>query len=269
MDRVPVRSAAAGQCASIAFKRLPITATTNLSSHSHSPSGGETSRSASGTSSSSSSSSSDDDDGEDEEGEDEEEIEVDGDGDDEDEAAEASGPKRRRERRVGRRSYRGTVLVSPEARPAAVWEFEAALEATLGGSSFPSSSSSVMQQQQLPSSSVGSALLGQAGGAWAPNQDAVVHVHTLRQAARVVGVATGAPPPFDSSGSDGGKALGTRWRLRFLSRAEYVTSGMPVVLRRGRALAVGRVVATVVGAEGDEGGGLVPVAVRQRRRHSI
>lgn len=115
MDRVAVRSASAGQCASVAFKTLSSPAQPMEGS-----SGGEGETSQS--SSSSSSSSSDDD--EDEDG-DEDEEEAYG----EEVGSSPSQRQTKEKERWLRRCYRGTVLVSPEACPAAVWEFEAEVRA--------------------------------------------------------------------------------------------------------------------------------------------
>ncbi len=126
-------------------------------------------------------------------------------------------------------------------------------------------STAAAQQQQQP---LALAL------ALAPNHEAVVHVHTLRQTARLLSVAAAAADDdavtttitatTGAAATTGGGSSRRRCRLRFLSRAEYVSPGMTVVLRRGRTLAVGRVVATF-----DNGTAPQHQQQQQRRRHSI
>jgi len=124
------------------------------------------------------------------------------------------------------------------------------------------------QQQQQQQQPLALAL------ALAPNHEAVVHVHTLRQTARLLSVAAAAADDdavtttitatTGAAATAGGGSSSRRCRLRFLSRAEYVSPGMTVVLRRGRTLAVGRVVATF-----DNGTAPQHQQQQQRRRHNI
>jgi GTPase len=74
------------------------------------------------------------------------------------------------------------------------------------------------------------------GGRICVNFEPVLHVHTMRQTAKIVAMDR----------EDGlGKGDSAVCRFRLLYRPEYVSEGMTIVLRAGRTLGIGRVLAVM------------------------
>ena len=75
-------------------------------------------------------------------------------------------------------------------------------------------------------------VLSDAQGPITVNQEPVLHVHTMRQTAKIV--------HMDQASASKGET--TVCRFRFLFYPEYISTGMTMFLRLGRTLAIGTVV---------------------------
>lgn len=87
-----------------------------------------------------------------------------------------------------------------------------------------------------------------SGGRISVNFEPVVHVHTMRQTAKIV-----AMDRLEGVG----KGETARCRFRLLYHPEYVNAGMQLVFRAGRTLGIGRIT-SVVARDGRMGGMLPP-----------
>eukprot|EP00624_Nannochloropsis_granulata_P001909 evm.model.NODE_19166_length_72781_cov_34.074345.6 len=112
------------------------------------------------------------------------------------------------------KSYKGCVLVSPSANPIASFEFTAEI-----------------------------LILNDAHGPLSCNQEPSVHIYTTRQTAKLMSMDDDKIEEEGRRRIMACKGETVRARFRFLFHAEYVREGMRVVVRSGRTIAVGRVVA--------------------------
>lgn len=90
-------------------------------------------------------------------------------------------------------------------------------------------------------------VLSDAQGPITMNQEPVLHVHTMRQTAKIVSM--------DQTSACKGET--TMCRFRFLFYPEYISVGMTMFLRLGRTLAIGRVVSVAAAAAGGGRRGVV------------
>lgn len=103
-----------------------------------------------------------------------------------------------------RKQFKGAVLLSPTCSPSAVYEFDAHV-----------------------------VVLCAPEGALTAKHEPVVHAHTTRQSAKILRMSQGSV----------GKGEAAVCTFRFRHHAEYLAEGMTMLLRGGRTLGIGRVVA--------------------------